>query len=128
MDGRVAIATAKLLANVGLAHSPDFPSTIEMLEALTAKSGFGLIAENQVSFSQRRVSAEVPGLANSEVAQKVGRYVRSERNGHQRIEKLFGVFEVRIDSGQIEKSELGKLPKESEVGFEMVHEFSEVCF
>src|SRR5437899_3145814 len=83
---------------------------------------FGLIAENQVSFSQRRVPAEVPGLADLEVAQKVRRYVRSERNGHQRIEKLFGVFEVRIDSGQIEKSELGKLPKEREVGFEMVHE------
>src|SRR5208282_6784924 len=57
---------------------------------------------------------------------EVRRCVRSQRNGHQRIEKLFGVFEVRIDSRQIEKSELGKLPKEREVGFEMVHEFSEV--
>ena len=46
MDGRVAIATAKLLADVGLADSRDFPSAIKMLEALTAESGFGLIAKN----------------------------------------------------------------------------------
>src|SRR5260370_35616094 len=66
MDGRVAIASAKLLANVGLAHSPDFPSTIEMLEALTAKSGFGLIAENQVGLGERCVAARAPGFGISE--------------------------------------------------------------
>ena len=43
------------------------------------------------------------------------------------LKSCFGVFEVRIDPRQIEKSELGKLPKQREVGFEMVHEFSEVC-
>ena len=127
MHGGVAIATAKVLADVALGHSSDFPSAIEMFEALPGKSGFGLIAENQVSLGQRRVPAEVPGLANLEVAEQVRRYVRSERNRHQRIEKFFGLFEVRIDSRQIEKSELGKLPEEREVGFEMVHEFREVC-
>ena len=34
---------------------------------------------------------------------------------------------MRFDSRQIENSELRELPKEWEVGFEMVHEFSEVC-
>ena len=34
---------------------------------------------------------------------------------------------MRIDSRQIEKSELRKLPKQREVGFEMVHKFREVC-
>ena len=86
MDGAVSIATAKLAANVGLAHSRDFPSAIEMLEALTAKSGFRLIAENQVGLGQGRVAAEVPGLANLEVAEEVLRYVRPKRNCHEGVE------------------------------------------
>src|SRR5216684_2423078 len=127
MRGGLAVATAKVLADVGFCYSSDFPSAIEMFEALPGESGLGLITENQVSLGQRRVPAEVPGLADLEVAQEVRRYVRSEWNGHERIEKFFGVFEVRIDSRQIEKSELGKLSEQREVGFEMVHEFSEVC-
>src|SRR6202040_532740 len=127
MHGGATLATAKVLADVGFRHSADFPAAIEMFEALPSESSFGLIAENQVSLGQRRVPAEVPGLAYFEVTQQVRRYVRSKWNGHQRIEKLFGVFEVRIDSRQIEKSELGKLAEQREVGFEMVHEFSEVC-
>ena len=123
MHGGVTLATAKVLADIGFGHASDFPSAIEMFEAWPGESGFGLITENQVRLGQRCVPAEVPGLADLEVAQQVRRYVRSERNGHQRIEKFFGVFEVRIDSRQIEKSELGKLPKQREVGFEMVHEF-----
>lgn len=122
------LATSKVMANVGFGHSSDFPSAIEMFEALPGESRFGLITENQVSLGQRGVPAEVPALADLEVTQQVRRYVRSEWNAHQRIEKLFRVFEVGIDSRQIEKSELGKLPKQREVDFEMVHEFSEVCF
>src|SRR5467141_5174110 len=98
-----------------------------MFEARASESAFGLIAENQVSLGERRVPAEVPRLADLEVAQQVRRNVGSERNGHQRIEKLFGLFKVGIDSRQIEKTERGKLPKEREVGFEMVHERSEIC-
>ena len=126
VHGRWALATAKVMADVGFGYSSDFPSAIEVFEALPGESSFGLIAENQVSLSQRRVSAEIPGLADVEVTQEVRRCVRSERNGHERIEKLFGVVEVRIGSRQIEKSKLGQLPKEREVGFEMVHEVSEI--
>src|SRR5713226_3523633 len=108
------------MKNIGFRHSSDFPAAIEMFEALPGESSFGLIAENQVSLGERRVPAQIPGLTDLEVAQQVCRYVRAERNGHQRIEKFFGLIEVRIDSGQIEKSELRKLPKEREVSFEMV--------
>jgi hypothetical protein len=34
---------------------------------------------------------------------------------------------VRIHSRQIEKSECGELPKEWEVGFEMMGKFGEAC-
>lgn len=120
-------ATAKVLADVGFGHSSDFPSAIEMLEALTGESGLGLVAKNQICLGQRGVPAEVPGLADLKVAQQVRRYVRSERNGHQRIEHFFSLFEVGIDSRQIKKSERGELSKQGEVRFEMVHEFSEAC-
>ena len=86
MHGRVAIAAAKVPADVGLGHSFGFPSAIKMLEALTAKSGFGLIAENQVDLGQRCIAAEVPGLANLEVPEEVSRYVRAKRNRDERIE------------------------------------------
>ena len=80
MHGGVTVATAKVLANVGFGHASDFPSAIEMFEALPGESRFGLIAENQVGLGQRRVPAEVPGLADLEVTQQVRRYVRSEWN------------------------------------------------
>ena len=71
MHGGVAIAAAKLLADVGFGHSSDFPSAIEMFEALPGESGLGLITENQVGLGQRRVPAEVPGLADLEVSEQV---------------------------------------------------------
>ena len=86
MDGRVAIVTAKVPADVGLPYSSGFPTAIKMLEALTAKAGFGLIAENQVNLGQRCITAEVPSLANLEVPDEVCRYVRPKRNRDERIE------------------------------------------
>ena len=86
MDDRVTIASAKIPADVGLGHSSGFPSAIKMLEALTGKSGFGLIAKNQISLGQRRIAREVPGLANLEVPDEVSRYVRPKRNRHEGIE------------------------------------------
>ena len=83
---RVAIAAAKVLSDIGLGDSSGFPSAIKMLEALPGKSGFGLIAKNQISLGQRRVAREVPGLANLEVAEQVCRDVRSEWNRHEGIE------------------------------------------
>src|SRR5260370_31401266 len=105
MHGDLTLATAKVLADIGFGHSSDFPSAIKMFEASPGESSFGLIAENQVSLGERRVPAQVPGLADLEVTQQICRNVRSERNGHERIEKFVGLFEVRIDSRQIEKSE-----------------------
>src|SRR5207249_10526685 len=61
----VTLATAKVQADIGLGHSADFPSAIEMFEALPSESGFSLIAENQISLGERGVSAEVPGLADT---------------------------------------------------------------
>jgi hypothetical protein len=43
--------TTKLLKNVEFPHSSDFPSAIEMLEALSGELGLGLISEYQISFS-----------------------------------------------------------------------------
>src|SRR5271165_6733591 len=127
MYGDATLATSKVMGDVGFGHSSDFPAAIEMFEALPGESSFGLIAENQVSLGQRCVPTEIPGLADLEITQEIRRYIRSEWHGHQRIEKLCGVFEVRIDPRQIEKSEGGKLPKQREVGFEMVHKRGEVC-
>jgi hypothetical protein len=104
-------ATAKVLADIEFGDSSDFPSAVEMIEVLPGESGFGPIAKNQIRLGQRGVPAEVPGLADLELAQQVRGYVRSERNGHQRIEKFFSLFEVGIDSRQVKKSERGKLSK-----------------
>src|SRR4029077_3161333 len=99
-----------------------------MFEVLSAESGFGLISEHQVSLTQRSVAAEVPALSDLVVAQQVCRHVRSERNCNQRIEQFFGFFEVRIGSRHIQNSELGELPKQREVGCEMVYKFREAGF
>jgi hypothetical protein len=48
-DG-LSMATAELLADVGLSYSANLPSAIEMFEALPYESGLGLITINQVSF------------------------------------------------------------------------------
>ena len=64
MYAGMAVVTAKLLADVGFGDAPDLPSAVEMFEALTGESGLGLIAENQVGFRQRRVTAQVPGFAD----------------------------------------------------------------
>ena len=71
MHSGVTLATAKVQADIGLGHSADFPSAIEMFEALPGESGLGLITENQVGLGQRRVPAEVPGLADLEVSEQV---------------------------------------------------------
>jgi len=120
-------ATAKVLTDIEFGNSSDFPSAVEMFEVLPGESGFGLIAKNQIGLGQRAVPAEVPGLADLKVAQQVRGYVRSERNCHQRIEKFFSLFEVGIDSRQVKKPERGEMSKQREVGFKMVHEFSEAC-
>ena len=104
-------ATAKVLADIEFGDSADFPSAVEMIEVLPGESGFGPIAKNQIRLGQRGVPAEVPGLADLELAQQVRGYIRSERNGHQRIEKFFSLFEVGIDSRQVKKSERAKLSK-----------------
>ena len=127
MHGGVATAIAKLLADVGIAHSSDLPSPIEMLEALPDESALGLIPENQVGVGHRPVLAEVPGFADLEVTQEVCLYVASEWDGHMRVEQFLGLFEVGIESRQVEKSELGELPKERAVGFEVVRKSREVC-
>jgi hypothetical protein len=44
--------TTKLLEDVGFAHSSDFPSAIEMIEALSGELGLGLISEYQISLSE----------------------------------------------------------------------------
>jgi hypothetical protein len=46
----LSIATAELLADVGLSYSANLPSAIEMFAALPYESGLGLITINQVSF------------------------------------------------------------------------------
>ena len=128
MNGRVAIAAAEVLADVGLSHLSGFPSAIKMLEALPGKSRFGLIAEYQVSFTQGSVPAEIPGLANLEVPDQVYRYVRPKGNRDERIEQLPGLFEMGIESRQIEKSEFRKLSEERQIQFEMAHKSREVRF
>ena len=61
-------SSAELLTNIGLCNAARFPSAIQMLEALPDESRLGLIAENEVAIGHRPVLAEVPCLANLEVA------------------------------------------------------------
>jgi len=68
MHGDGVVGPAKLPANVGLAHSPCFPSAIEMFEPFPGESGLGLIAENQVAIGHGGVPLEVPRLADLEVS------------------------------------------------------------
>ena len=80
MHGDLMIAAGKLTADVGIGHSSDFPSAIEMLEALADESDLSLIPKNQVRVGHRPVLAEVPSLADLEVADQVRRDIRSEWN------------------------------------------------
>ena len=75
MRNDMVVVTAEIVADVGIRHSSNLPSAIEMLEALPRESSLGLIAENQVGLGQRRVPAQVPGLADLEVAEHVQRHV-----------------------------------------------------
>ena len=50
MHDGLSIASAELIADVGLSYSANLPSAIEMLESLPDESGLGLITINQVSF------------------------------------------------------------------------------
>lgn len=118
---------AKLLADVVLGHAARFPSAIEMFEVLADEPGLGFVAENQVCIGYRPVAVEVPSLADLEVAAQFRRRVGPQGNGHHRIEEFFGLFKVNIDSRQIDKPELRKLPKQGQVNFQMVDKFREAC-
>ena len=119
--------SAELLPYVVLRHAACFPSAIEMFEVLADEPGLGLVAENEFGIGHRAVSAKVPRLTDLEVAAQLHRRVGRQRNGHHGIEQFFGLFEVGIESRQKEEMELGKLSKQRQVRFEMVHKFRETC-
>lgn len=96
-----------------------------MFELLPDESCLGFVAENQVCIGHSPVLAEVPRLADLEVATQLRRRVRPQRNCHHGIEKFLGLFEVAFDSRQIDKPNLGKLPKQRQVRFEVVDKFRE---
>ena len=70
-DDRTA-GPAELLTDVGLAHAARFPAAIQMFEPLPDESRLGLIAENEIAIGHRTILAEVPCLANLEVAAELG--------------------------------------------------------
>jgi len=74
-DDRTA-SSAELLTNVSVGRATRLPPAIQMLEALPDESRLGLIAENEVAIAHQPVLADVPCLANLEVAAELRRWVR----------------------------------------------------
>ena len=63
MHDGVAIAAAKFLTDIGIADSSNFPSTIEMLEALPGRSMPGTYqVKNQVSLARRNAQQRSQAL------------------------------------------------------------------
>jgi hypothetical protein len=52
MHCAVTVISPKLLADVGLAHSPDLPPTIQVFKSLARESALCLVSEDQFTINQ----------------------------------------------------------------------------
>ena len=119
--------SAELLTDVRLCHSRGLPSAIQVLESVSGEPSLGVISENQITFGQGGVLLEIPSLANLEVPQDVLRRVGLERNCDEGVEQFLCLFEVGICPSEVQESELGKLPEERQVGFQVMNKIGQAC-
>src|SRR5262249_20024175 len=122
------IAAAQLFANLGVGNLANFPSAIEVFISHAAETFLREIAKDQITFGNRPVLSQVPGLANRVIAKQVPRGTGPERNNHEIPKQCVCFRKLGIVPRQKEKTEFGEMSEKRQICMQMVSESGEVCF
>src|ERR1700730_7969231 len=119
-------ASRELAANLRFGQASRLPCPIEMFKALAGKSLLGQVPENQVVFRERSIFVEIPCFADREIAKQIVRWIGFEWNRDEGVEQLACFAEMRVQSREIDETELCEFPEERQIVLQVMNKGREV--
>src|ERR1700676_1228679 len=108
------VAAAEIFANFCIRQPPHFPGAIGVLEARSTETLPGEIPEDEIALGDGRVFAQIPGLANREIAEQILGGIRLKRNRDYVAEQFRYLREMRIHPPEEQEMEFGELPEQGQ--------------